>query len=91
MARMNSYSKNKIKMTFYRDTNQKEIDIVLEENGILHPVEIKKSSNPDKKTVGSFHLLEKSSLKIGEGGVVCMIEKPYPLDENNNYIPCNII
>ena len=91
LVRMYSYSKNKINMTFYRDTNQKEIDIVLEENGILHPLEIKKSSNPDKKTVGSFQLLEKSSLKIGEGGVICMTSKPYPLDKNNNYIPCNII
>ncbi len=91
MLRMYSYSKNKINMTFYRDTNQKEIDIVLEENGILHPLEIKKSSNPDKKAVGSFHLLEKSSLKVGEGGVICMIPKPYPLDESSNYIPCNII
>ncbi len=91
LLRMYSYSKNKINMTFYRDTNQKEIDIVLEENGILHPLEIKKSSNPDKKAVGSFCLLEKSSLKIGEGGVICMIEKPYPLDERNNSIPCNII
>ncbi len=91
LVRMYSYSKNKINMTFYRDTNQKEIDIVLEKNGTLHPLEIKKSSNPDKKAVGSFHLLEKSSLKIGEGGVICMTPKPYPLDENNNYIPCNII
>ena len=91
LLRMYSYSKNKINMTFYRDTNQKEIDIVLEENGILHPLEIKKSSNPDKKAVGSFHLLEKSSLKIGEGGVICMTPKPYPLDKDNNYIPCNII
>ncbi|MCR5094840.1 MAG: DUF4143 domain-containing protein, partial [Lachnospiraceae bacterium] len=89
--RMYSYSKSKTNMTFYRDTNQKEIDIVLEENGILHPLEIKKGSNPEKKVISSFHLLEKSSLKIGEGGVVCMIEKPYPLDANNNYIPCNII
>lgn len=35
--KMYSYSKSKTNMTFYRDTNQKEIDIVLEENGILHP------------------------------------------------------
>ncbi len=91
LLRMYSYSRNKTGMTFYRDTNQKEIDIVLEENGILHPLEIKKSSNPDKKVTSAFHLLERSSLKIGEGGVICMIEKPYPLDEKNNYIPCNII
>ncbi len=55
------------------------------------PLEIKKGSNPEKKAISAFHLLEKSSLKIGEGGVVCMIEKPFPLDPNNNYIPCNII
>lgn len=89
--RMYSYSKSKTNMTFYRDTNQKEIDIVLEENGILHPLEIKKGSNPEKKAIGSFRLLEKSGLKIGEGGIICMIEKPFPLDEKNNYIPCNII
>ena len=89
--RMYSYSKSKANMTFYRDTNQKEIDIVLEQNGILHPLEIKKGTNPDKKAIGSFHLLEKSSLKIGNGGVVCMTEKPFPLDADNNYIPCNII
>ena len=89
--RMYSYSKNKTNMTFYRDTNQKEIDIILEENGTLHPLEIKKSSNPEKKAISSFNLLEKSSLKIGEGGIICMADKPFPLDAQNNLIPCNII
>ena len=88
--KMYACSKNKTNMTFYRDTNQKEIDIVLEENGKLHPLEIKKSSNPEK-AISSFHLLEKSSLKIGEGGIICMAAKPFPLDVNNNIIPCNII
>ena len=89
--RMYSCSKSKMNMTFYRDTNQKEIDIILEENGILHPLEIKKASNPEKRAVNSFRLLEKSSMKIGEGGIICMTEKPYPLAGKNNYIPCNII
>ena len=75
--RMYSCSKNKVNMTFYRDTNQKEIDIVLEENGILHPIEIKKSSNPDKKAMRTFNLLEKSAMKIGAGGIICMAEKPF--------------
>ena len=89
--RMYSYSKNKVNMTFYRDANQKEIDIVLEENGTLHPLEIKRSSNPDKKSVNTFKLLEKSSLNVGEGGIICMVRAPYPLDSNNNLIPCNMI
>ena len=91
LLRMYAYSKSKTNMTFYRDTNQKEIDIVLEENGTLHPLEIKRSSNPEKKAISSLHLLEKSSLKIGEGGIICMADKPFPLDANNNIIPCNII
>lgn len=89
--RMYAYSKKKTNMTFYRDTNQKEIDIVLEENGVLHPIEIKKSSNPEKKSIRSFALLEKSSAGIGNGGIVCLTEKPFPIDGSNSYIPCNII
>lgn len=89
--RMYSYSKSKVEMSFYRDTNQKEIDIVLEENGVLHPIEIKKNSNPERKSINSFSLLKKSSLEVGEGGIVCMTEKPYPIDDSNSFIPCNII
>lgn len=86
-----SYSQKKGKMTFYRDTNQKEIDLIIEENGSLHPIEIKKGSNPEKKAINSFGILEKSSLDIGAGGIVCMAEKPFPIDAKNSYIPCNII
>ena len=89
--KMYACSKINTKISFYRDTNQKEIDIVLEENGTLHPLEIKKSTNPEKKAISSFHLLEKSSLKIGEGGIICMASRPFPLDGNNNIIPCNMI
>jgi len=91
LLRMYSYSKSKVVMTFYRDTNQKEIDIILERNGMLHPLEIKKSSNPERRVINAFSLLEKSPLKIGEGGIVCMTGKPYPIDDKNNYIPCNVI
>lgn len=36
-----------------RDTNQKEIDLVIEKEGKLHPIEIKRTSNPEKKTIRS--------------------------------------
>lgn len=42
----------------YRDTNQKEIDMVIEEAGIVHPVEIKKATNPGKRVVKAFKVLE---------------------------------
>ncbi len=86
-----SYSKSKANLTFYRDVNQKEIDIVLEEGEFLHSFEIKKSASPDKRIIKSFNVLDKTTLNRGSGGIICMTDKPFPLDENNNLIPSNII
>ncbi len=41
-----AYAPSKANLTYYRDSNAKEIDIFVEENGIIHPLEIKKSENP---------------------------------------------
>lgn len=41
LLRNNVYGEANVNMTYYRDTNQKEIDVVIEENGVLHPIEIK--------------------------------------------------
>ena len=89
--RMLSASREKGFLSFYRDTNQKEIDLILEENGVLHPLEIKRGSNPERKAIRAFSILEKSSLTIGDGGIICMTDKPFPIDSKNCYIPCNLI
>lgn len=86
-----SYSKSKANLTFYRDVNQKEIDIVLEDGEYFHSFEIKKSASPDKRIIKSFNVLDKTTLKRGYGGIICMTDKTFPLDENNNLIPSNII
>ena len=46
-------------MTYYRDANAKEIDILLEENKLIHPLKIKKSANPDIREVKKFAIVEK--------------------------------
>lgn len=84
------YGKNKVNMNFYRDTNQKEIDIVIEENSKIHPFEIKKSANPEKKAVKTFTLLGKSGKELSIGGIICMTDSPFPIDSNNYLIPANI-
>lgn len=91
LLRTYAYSPDKVNLTFYRDTNQKEIDLVIEKEGKLHPIEIKRTSNPEKKTIRSFHLLEKNSMEVANGGIVCMTDKVFPIDEKNMLIPCNII
>ena len=86
-----AYARDSALISFYRDSNAKEIDLLVEENGRIHPLEIKKSANPDKKEIKKFSLIEKTSLQYGPGGIVCMIPSPFPIDRMNNYIPSNLI
>ena len=69
----------------------KEIDLIAEENGVLHPVEIKKASEPDRKLRRAFSVLKETEKHVGHGGIVCMTDEPLPIDEKNSYIPSNII
>ena len=86
-----SYGEKKVNLNFYRDTNQKEIDLVVEMDGILHPFEIKRAASPDRKGIKSFLLLQKSKKEIGAGGIICMVEKPFPIDSLNSLIPGNLL
>ena len=91
MLRNSSYGEKKVNLNFYRDTNQKEIDLVMEMDGQLHPFEIKRAASPDKKAVRAFPLLEKSGKVTGAGGIICMTAKPFPIDEKNSMIPVNLL
>ncbi len=86
-----SYSSTSSKMTYYRDSNSKEIDIFIEENNFIHPVEIKKSASPDRREIKKFAVLDKISTQVGAGGIICMCEEIVPIDANNSFIPCNLI
>lgn len=86
-----AYAPSKANLTYYRDSNAKEIDVFVEENGIIHPLEIKKSANPDRREVKKYELLDKAGLKRGSGGIICMCEEVIPIDAQNCFIPCNLI
>lgn len=91
LLRNTAYGEANVNMTYYRDTNQKEIDVVIEENGVLHPIEIKKASNPERKIVKAFDVLNVSSNELGKGLVVCMTDRIFPIDENNYMVPALIL
>ena len=71
---------------FYRDKEKREIDLIIEQNNILYPIEIKKTANPSKDMIENFKVLENIK-QIGEGGIVCMYDKIINLDEKNKIIP----
>ena len=91
LMRNNAYGESVGNMSYYRDTNQKEIDVVIEEDGMLHPIEIKKATNPEKKIVKAFNVLKTSNNILGKGLVICMTDRVFPIDENNILVPASII
>lgn len=91
LLRHYTYGKNKINLNFYRDNKMKEIDLIIEEDGVLHPVEIKKSSSPDKSAAKSFSALKSTERTVGTGAVICMSDNVLPLDENTMIVPSNLI
>lgn len=86
-----AYSPVKSNITYYRDSNAKEIDVFVEENGIIHPLEIKKSATPNSREVKKFTFLDKTVIQRGNGGIVCMCPEPIPIDSDNCFIPSNLI
>lgn len=78
-------------LSYYRDSNQKEIDLIININNTVYPIEIKKTKNPDKSMIKNFTVLQKDNVQIGEGGIICMTEKLIPIDKNNNAIPIQCI
>jgi hypothetical protein len=74
-------------MFFYRDTEKREIDIVLSENGTLYPIEIKKTANPSLSDCKNFKLLEKYNKKIGTGAIICLQPQRVALSRDVVSIP----
>ena len=76
---------------YYRDKDAKEIDLILERDGMLFPIEIKKMAMPQKKLTKVFELIDKSPLKRGTGAVLCMAERLGAFDQNNLIVPVSLI
>lgn len=76
---------------YYRDEKKKEIDLIIDYENILYPVEIKKGKRPNGECVKNFTVLNKLNYEIAPGIVLCMIDQIYPIDRNNYYVPISYI
>lgn len=74
-------------MYYFRDKDQHEIDLILEVNDLIHPIEIKKTSNPNFSMIKSFDILKKSAIKVGEGAIICMKDNLTALDRDTLIVP----
>lgn len=76
---------------YYRDKDKREIDFLIEQNQKLYPIEVKKAGMPKKDWIKSFSALQKLNRDIGNGAVVSMVEKRFPIDDSNDTVPITIL
>ena len=77
---------------FYRDRDQKEVDLLIEAADGFYPVEVKKTSTPKAEDARLFAVLETHKLKLKKGAVVCCCPEVMPLPNRNAVcIPASLI
>lgn len=74
-------------MWYYRDTNSNEINLVIEIDGMIHPIEIKRTASPGTKLMRPFKLLDKAFVPRGKCAIICMKETFFAVDSDNYIVP----
>jgi len=76
---------------YYRDRDGREIDLLLVQDRVIHPVEVKRSASPRAEWVRPFAALGRLPGQIGPGAVMCLVPEIVPLDAGNSAVPVSWI
>ena len=76
---------------YYRDRDGGEIDMLIEQDGHLTPIEIKRTANPKSDLVKTFTVLDKGTLPRGNGAIICTRDKMTAIDAENFVVPVRMI
>ncbi len=75
---------------FYRDTdNNAEIDLIIEAEGKVWPIEIKQTSSPNLQMARHFSVIDAD--KRGKGAIICTADKFIPMNSDVVIIPVSYI
>ena len=78
-------------INYYRDRDSKEIYVIIEGDGKLCPLEIKKTSSPDRRITNTFKIIDKSPLSLGTSAVLCLADTLGAFDKDNLIVPIWLI
>ena len=76
---------------YYRDKDTKEVDLLIHQDGIIYPVEVKKSANPGKDSILNFKALGSLGQPIGEGAVISLVPMRLPIAEGVMAVPVGML
>ncbi|MDO8320556.1 ATP-binding protein [Rhodoferax sp.] len=72
---------------FYRDTDQQEVDLLIDQGDTLYPIEIKKTASPSQNAKRHFPALGNLGRTVGPGAVICFVARDIPLSKDVTAIP----
>lgn len=72
---------------YYRDKEMHEIDMIIENDGMLHPMEIKRSIHPGSERIDAFDILDKGNVPKGKGAILCMRPTLSAVNAENYIVP----
>ncbi len=78
-------------ISYFRDKDKHEIDLVFFNATEIYPFEIKKTASPNKEMISSFKYLKDSKKKVMPGGIICLCDKLMRIEENNYCIPVSSV
>ncbi len=76
-----------VALHYYRDRDGKEIDLLVEADGMLYPLEIKKTGLPKVADVRHFSALDRLRLPVGPGALICLVHQSIPLTDRVTAVP----
>lgn len=80
------------KIYFYRDKDKREIDLIIEKDNTLYPIEIKKSARPGIEMAKHFSVLSKlAGVSVGQGCIICQCDKSSYLSDDVVALPIEYI
>lgn len=93
----------KSSLYFFRTYDKKEIDLLIEREGVLYPIEVKKSASPDSSDARNFSSLDPVAAdevpaelamfkrKIGAGCIICMVDDAFPVSSRAWALPSQAV
>ncbi len=76
---------------YYRTKEKREVDLLIAEDGLLFPIEIKLTASPRRKSLTGIRALSATGAPLGHGAVLCLVEQVTPLTETVDAIPVSAI
>jgi predicted AAA+ superfamily ATPase len=76
---------------FYRNKEKQEVDVLIAEDGLLFPVEIKLTASPGKRDLAGIAALERGGARLGRGALLCLVPEAFALTREVEAIPVGAV